>query len=93
MLIILVAVIGVATVFYSAAKHLLFELDVHALAVKSHELRNSQIKRLQQLRGLDGWDSAELVLDPGIEGAIEQIAQGEAVEAVELDEDAFAKAA
>ena len=49
LLIVSVALIGVASVFFSAAKHLLFELQVHDLAVKSHKLRNSQIKRLQEL--------------------------------------------
>ena len=42
---------------------------------------------------MDGWDSAELVVDPRIEGAIDQVAPDETVQGVELDEEQFAKAA
>ena len=93
MLIVLVALIGLASFFFSAAKHLIFEREIHNLAVDAHKLRHSQIKRLMELRGLDGWDSAELVMDPNIEIAVEHAAKGQAVEGIELDEEQLKQAA
>lgn len=61
---------GVLAFLYCASKSLHFHLELHDLMVEAHTIRNSQVKRLAELRGSDAWDSAELVIDPLMARAI-----------------------
>jgi hypothetical protein len=68
-----VGALGLLSFFYSAACVLLRNLEVHDLAVRAHTLRNTQLKRLAELRGSDAWEDAELVMNPGVEEALDGI--------------------
>ncbi len=89
-----IGIAGVMAFLYGASKHLLYNRDIHELAIQSHALRSNQIRRLAMLRGSEAWDSADLILDPSIARAVRDLTGGHSINVDIADENGeFARAA
>ncbi len=83
-----IALMAAFMLWYTFAKTILFERDIHALTVDAHSLQIEYAKRIAALHGNADWGDAELVLDEREEAILaklsdagEEAMQGEQAEA------------
>lgn len=59
----LVALLAAGALWYTLARTILYERDIHTLTVETHRLQIDYAQRLARMQGNEAWGDAELVLD------------------------------